>query len=183
MTQKLFIGKSILTGPDPDKVTIAGLTLPGAVTVEHEGLESKYDEQPAPGTEGAWITYQGYPPARFKIRMSSPFIEHKKTMEAWIDKYAPKEGKKKPDPVDVYADALGKRIKKCIIRKVIPNTKNQVFECVIECTQYFKPPKINRAKTIGAQNNVFVKEDLAKTLGVDPAAIAPAFPAASSRRP
>lgn len=135
-------------------VKLGGFTLPGYVKLTGLEMADKFDVKEAKGTDGAYVTSQGYTPAPFKIELK---IHRKTDYEAWnkiADKIRPRARKEGPTSWNIENIlTLRRGIKKVFIDKISESTDNQIHVVTIDLREWFKPPKTITANKINDQSN------------------------------
>lgn len=134
-----------------DRVVLGGVEIPGLASVEDVKVSGRWDIKEAPGTDGAIETYKGYTPASWRIRVRLWTEEQWDLWQAALLKFRPRPGKATPGAFDIIHPATAAwGISSAIVTEVTgpsPGDPDGVLEFILECREYFAPPKKNATGT------------------------------------
>lgn len=134
-----------------DRVVLGGVELPGVCSVEDLKVAGRWDIKEAPGTDGAIETYKGYTPAAMRVRVRMWTEQQWDLWQAALLKFRPRPGKESPGAFDIIHPATAAwGISAVIVTDIAgpsPGDPAGVIEFVLECREYFAPPKKNTTGT------------------------------------
>lgn len=113
---------------------------PTAVTISGDGLSNKIDIKPAPGTDGATETYQGYEPGKIEVEWLIYDQASWDLYQAMIDVIKPRVGKTAPQPVDISHPLLEVQdLRKFSVLKIPPlhRDKPGIYKAKLSVVEWF----------------------------------------------
>jgi hypothetical protein len=104
----------------------------------------KLDVKPAPGTDGAYETNQGYEPAKLEVSLSLYLEEHLRAWEELLKVIRPLPGKQKSEPVNIVhplLDLYGLRRFRVPKIPLLKRDGPQSYGARLQCVEHFDQPK------------------------------------------